>query len=175
MQGPAFWCRTRMCCILFASRGMSIHMSWYCYECASKSDVEENKLLNKVIFVFFAQKSILIPWENYAWTTDVAWTILMMSLLPFWALNVSVTLLSIQGQKALGFHKKYLNLCYKDEWRYYGSGLKLNSWSATVRQSSNQLQTTPAWKFLVILKTLISWIRCVWLGLELKCAELTNG
>ncbi len=38
--------------------------------------------------------------------------------------------------------------------------------------SSNQLQITPAWKFLVILKTLISWIRCVWLGLELNCAEL---
>ncbi len=167
MQGPAFWCRTRMCCILFASRGMSIHMSWYCYECASKSDVEENKLLNKVIFVFFAQKSILIPWENYAWTTDVAWTILMMSLLPFWALNVSVTLLSIQGQKALGFHKKYLNLCYKET-----EFLERHS---SAEFSSNQLQTTPAWKFLVMLNTLISWIRCVWLGLELKCAELTNG
>jgi len=35
----------------------------------------------------------------------------------------------------------------------------------------------PVRKFLVILKTLISsmdliWIRCVWLGLEQKCAEL---
>ncbi len=38
--------------------------------------------------------------------------------------------------------------------------------------SSNQLQFTPAWKFLVILKTLISWFRCVWLGLEQNCAEL---
>ncbi len=36
--------------------------------------------------------------------------------------------------------------------------------------SSNQLQITPAWKFLVTLKTLIIWIRCVWLGLN--CAEL---
>ncbi len=26
----------------------------------------------------------------------------------FWALNVSVVLLSMQGQKALGFHQKYL-------------------------------------------------------------------
>ncbi len=32
----------------------------------------------------------------------------MMSLLPFWALNVVVPLVSMQGQKALGFHKKYL-------------------------------------------------------------------
>ncbi len=38
--------------------------------------------------------------------------------------------------------------------------------------SSNQLQITTDWSFLVILKTLISWIRCVWLGLELNCAEL---
>ncbi len=41
--------------------------------------------------------------------------ILTMSLLPFWALNVSVALLSMQGQKALGFHQKYLNLCSENE------------------------------------------------------------
>ncbi len=45
-QEPAFWYRTRIHCALFASRGM--HMS--------KSDTEEKKLLNKVIFVFFAFK-----------------------------------------------------------------------------------------------------------------------
>ncbi len=39
----------------------------------------------------------------------------MMSLLPFWALNVSVVLLSMQGQKALRLHPKYLNLCSEDE------------------------------------------------------------
>ncbi len=39
----------------------------------------------------------------------------MMSLLSFWALNVSVALQSMQGQKALGFHQKYLNLCSEDE------------------------------------------------------------
>ncbi len=32
----------------------------------------------------------------------------MMSLLPFWALNMSVALLSMRGQKVLGFHKKIL-------------------------------------------------------------------
>ncbi len=56
----------------------------------------------------------------------------------------------------------------------------LNQWSQTqfleghssAEFSSNQPQITPAWKFLVILKTLISWIRCVWLGLEQNCAEL---
>ncbi len=46
----------------------------------------------------------------------------LMSLLCFWALNVSVALLSMQGQKALGFHQKYLNLCSEDEQRSYGFG-----------------------------------------------------
>ncbi len=45
----------------------------------------------------------------------------MMSLLPLWALIVVVPLLSMEGQKALRFHKKYLNLCSEDE-RSYGFG-----------------------------------------------------
>ncbi len=31
-----------------------------------------------------------------------------MSLLRFWALNMEVALLSMQGQKALGFNQKYI-------------------------------------------------------------------
>ncbi len=50
-------------------------------------------------------------------------TILTMSLLPFWALNAVVALLYMQGQKALGFHKEYLNLCSKDERRSHGFGM----------------------------------------------------
>ncbi len=46
----------------------------------------------------------------------------MMSFLPFWALNVSVAFLSMQGQKELGFHQQYLNLCSEDERRSYGFG-----------------------------------------------------
>ncbi len=46
----------------------------------------------------------------------------MMSLLAFWALNVVVVLLSMEGQKALGFHKKYLNLSSEDEQRSYVFG-----------------------------------------------------
>ncbi len=61
----------------------------------------------------------------------------MMSLLPFWALNVSVALLSMQGQKALGFHQKYLNLCYEDEQRSYGFGIndkiKFFGWTIPLR------------------------------------------
>ncbi len=49
--------------------------------------------------------------------------IVTMPLLPFWALNVVVTLLSMQGQKALVFHQKYINLCSEDEERSYGLGM----------------------------------------------------
>ncbi len=45
-----------------------------------------------------------------------------MSLLCFWALNMSVALVSMEGQKALGFHQIFLNLCSEDEWRSYGFG-----------------------------------------------------
>ncbi len=34
-----------------------------------------------------------------------------MSLLPFWALNVVIALLSMEDQKALRVHQKCLNLC----------------------------------------------------------------
>ncbi len=35
----------------------------------------------------------------------------MISLLTFWSLNVSGALLSMEGQKALGFHKKNILIC----------------------------------------------------------------
>ncbi len=31
--------------------------------------------------------------------------------------NISVVLLFMEGQRAIGFHQKYLNLCSKDEQR----------------------------------------------------------
>ncbi len=46
----------------------------------------------------------------------------MTPLIPFCALNVSVLLLSMQGQKALRFHPKYIYLCSEDERRSYGFG-----------------------------------------------------
>ncbi len=45
-----------------------------------------------------------------------------MSLLPFCALNMVVAWLSMQGQRAVRFHQKYLNLCSEDERRSYGFG-----------------------------------------------------
>ncbi len=75
-----------------------------------------------VVLSWMCSKDWHVASLHWGWTTDVTWTILTMSLLPFWALNVSVALLSMQGQKALEFHQKYLNLCSKDEQRSYGFG-----------------------------------------------------
>ncbi len=44
-----------------------------------------------------------------------------MSLLCFCAL-IMVPLLSMEGQRALRFHQKYLILCSEDEQRSYGFG-----------------------------------------------------
>ncbi len=70
-----------------------------------------------------AERRLLHQYKKYSHSViklklnaDVAWTILTMSLLRFLAL------LSMQGQKALGFHQKYLNLCFENEWRSYWFG-----------------------------------------------------
>ncbi len=81
---------------------------------------KRRKLNKVVIFVFFAHKNYSRSFIKLR--LNHGWTILMMSLLPFWALNMSVALLSMQGQKALGFHQKYLNLCSEDEWKPYRFG-----------------------------------------------------
>ncbi len=82
---------------------------------------KEKKLLNKVIFVFLALKDYSRSFIKLR--LNPRWTILMMSILPFWALNMSVALLSMQGQKILGFHQKYLNLCSEDERKSYRFGI----------------------------------------------------
>ncbi len=82
----------------------------------------EDELLNKVVISVFFVHKVFVALYNDSLTTDVTWTILMMSLLPFRALTVSVVLMSMEGQKALGFHHKYLNLCSEDERRSYRFG-----------------------------------------------------
>ncbi len=48
---------------------------------------------------------------------------LFYALTTFLALNMLVVLLSMEGQKALKFHQKYLNLCSEDGLRSYGFGM----------------------------------------------------
>ncbi len=76
---------------------------WYCRECASKTDMKEKKFIFLALKLFLQLYKIIVE--------PSTWTILTMSLLSFWALNVVVALLSIQGQKALGFDQKIFNLC----------------------------------------------------------------
>ncbi len=86
------------------------------------------ELLNKVIiFVFFVHKKFslgfiklrLNRWCHIDYFNNVLTT--------FLALKVLVVLLSTEGQKALGFHQKYLNLCSEDERRSCHVGVS-NYW-----------------------------------------------
>ncbi len=45
---------------------------------------------------------------------------------PKWR-KIVISLLSMEGQRALGFYQQYIDLCYKDEWRSYGFG-KTRGW-----------------------------------------------
>ncbi len=69
----------------------------------AETDSEANTLLKKVVYLVFL-----------GYFNDVIAT--------FLALNMIVLLLSTECQKTLGFHLKYLHLCFEDERRSYGFG-----------------------------------------------------
>ncbi len=78
---------------------------------------EKNCWINRVIIVFFAYKKYSRSFVKLR--LNVTWTSLLMSLLCFCVLIVVVSFLSMDGQRALRFHQKYLNLCSEDErWSY---------------------------------------------------------
>ncbi len=113
---PSFIFGTQIKIFLIKSESfLAPSVSWYSREWQQRLTLKRRNHWIKLFLFSLRTKSILVA--------DVTWTILMMSLLPFWALNISVALLSMQGQKALGFHQKYLNLCSEDEWRSYGFGM----------------------------------------------------
>ncbi len=86
-----------------------------------------------------------------------------MPLLPFWALNVVVALLSMEDQKALGFHQKYLNLCSEDERRSYGFGttwewvindrIFIFGWTNSLNSHSDSFNYVP----LYFTQSIFSW------------------
>ncbi len=67
--------------------------------------MEEKELLNNV---FFVHKKVFLYLHNITFEPLICQMDNM---------NVVVLLLSMQGQKSLGFHQKYLNLCSEDERR----------------------------------------------------------
>ncbi len=92
-------------------------------ECASKTETKEKKLMNKVTILFpLCTKSIVVAslklrlkhWCHMDYFNNV--------LATFLGLNMVTPLLSMQHQKALRFHQKYLNLCSEDEQRSYEFG-----------------------------------------------------
>ncbi len=86
----------------------------------SKTDTEEKKVLNEVItFVFFVHKKYsrrFIKLRLNHWCHMDSFNNVFPTFL---GLEVVVMLLFMQGQKALGFHQKYLPLCSEDEQRSY--------------------------------------------------------
>ncbi len=81
------------------------------------------------LYIYEATRILLVHKENkkndfieWFFSSASPYTILMMSILHFFALTMVVHLLSMEGQKALGFLQKYLNLCSEDERRSYRFG-----------------------------------------------------
>ncbi len=63
------------------------HVLWNCRERASKTNIQENKLSNKVIFVFFVHKKFYRSFIKLRLYHRCHMDYFNMSLLPFWALN----------------------------------------------------------------------------------------
>ncbi len=88
-----------------------------------RRNLEEKNCWIKLLFLFsLCTNIILVASQNWSWATYITWTVLPTSLLRFWALIVIISLLSMEGQRALRFHQKYLHLCSEDERRSYGFG-----------------------------------------------------
>ncbi len=121
----SYTCAPRMFSLLYG-RGTITHLLYSIFKTQAKKKPKNNRCFHIGVFhssFFWSQLRLLTPTiVRVDGTTDVTWTILAMSLHCFWALNVSVSLLSMQGQKALRFHQTYLNFCSEDEWRTYGFG-----------------------------------------------------
>ncbi len=111
MKSESFLTLHRQSRILLEHKKKRLYSTISSLPCQSSTRVHENT----TAMFSLRTKSILVASQNYCWNTDVTWTILTMSLLPFWALNVSM-----KGQKVLRFYQKYLNLCSEDERKSYG-------------------------------------------------------
>ncbi len=112
----------------------------------------QQKLLNKVIiFVFFAHKKYsrsfiklrLNPWCHMDYFNDVLTTFVGLKC-------VSSLAVYMEGQKALGFHQKYLNLCSEDERRLYLFG---TTWGWVI----NARMIIFGWDTLLTVYILVYW------------------
>ncbi len=107
--------------ILFARKEIkknNVHVLWYSCERMVETDMKaKNCWIKSLFFVFFAPlkysrsfvKLMLNHWSHMDYFNDVLTTFLGLEC------YVSVVLLSMEGQKALRLHPKYLNLCSEEE------------------------------------------------------------
>ncbi len=128
------------------------------------------ELLNKLCYYCFlcTQKVFCSFYSNYGWTPDVTWTILLMSLLRFCALIVVISLLSMEGQRALRFHQKHLNLCSEDEQKSYGFG---TTWGWVINDRILIFWVNYPFKHNLIMQVSILTIRPrkeIWLELKIR-------
>ncbi len=91
-------------------------MSWYSCECTMGTDTEEKNCWIKSLLLFSlrSKKLLLSHW----WQMDNCNNVLTT----FLGLECGSCIAVYAGQKAIGFHQKYLNLCSKDERKSYGFG-----------------------------------------------------
>ncbi len=105
---------------------MCVHYSASKQATAHPGSMSEHQLLHHTHASWYSHEHVVkTAMQNCGWTTYVTWTILTMSSLSSWALNMVVAFLSMQGQKTLWFHQKYLNLWSKVEQRSEGFGTTL--------------------------------------------------
>ncbi len=74
----------------------------------------------KNTFLCAKKKKMLYSTISLLCHSDVTWTTLIMSLQPFWALIVVVSLLIFAGSESSVISSKISNLCSEDEQRSYG-------------------------------------------------------
>ncbi len=99
------------------------HASRYSREWSSKTDTEKTKWLNKVIIcVFFAHKKYSRSFRNLWLKHWCPMGYFNNVLTTFWALNVSVALLSIWSVRKLSDFIKNIFICflkmYKGMWNF---------------------------------------------------------
>ncbi len=122
-----------------------------------KGLVYQKRCWIKSLYLFsLHKKMILVAAGNYSWTPDVTWTVLMIFFATFLDVGTLVVLLSMKGQRALGLHQKYLNLCSEDEQRSYGFGM---TWGWVINYRISFLGKLSLRKIMHIPENQFNWIK----------------
>ncbi len=97
-----------------------VHVSWYSREHVLKTENRNNCWI-KLLFLFSLHTKIFSYLHNITVEPLMSHG-LFYRCDTFLTLNMVVMLLPMESQKALGYHQKYLHLCFEDERRSYMFG-----------------------------------------------------